>query len=65
MSRNLNICGIPLNSVWCDKQSNLEALEQYLSTQSATIDIVVLPEMFSTGFVINDKKQVIGFFLRQ
>ncbi|MDY3932107.1 MAG: nitrilase-related carbon-nitrogen hydrolase [Muribaculaceae bacterium] len=58
MSRNLNICGIPLNSVWCDKQSNLEALEQNLSTQPSTIDIVVLPEMFSTGFVINDKNQV-------
>ncbi len=36
--------------IWADKKANLEATEKNLSALSATTDLVVLPEMFTTGF---------------
>lgn len=36
--------------VWEDKQANLQQYEQYLSGVKEQMEIVVLPEMFSTGF---------------
>lgn len=35
---------------WEDKQSNLAQYEQYLSLVEEKMEVVVLPEMFSTGF---------------
>lgn len=36
--------------VWEDKQANLLQYEQYLADVSEKMEVVVLPEMFSTGF---------------
>lgn len=36
--------------VWEDKQANLPQYEQYLAAVSGKMEVVVLPEMFSTGF---------------
>jgi len=36
--------------IWANKESNLANLEMQLSTLSGKTDLVVLPEMFSTGF---------------
>lgn len=36
--------------VWEDKQANLAQYEQYLAAVSGKMEVVVLPEMFSTGF---------------
>lgn len=38
---------------WEDKQANLEQLGRKLSGLAAPTDLVVLPEMFTTGFTIN------------
>lgn len=35
---------------WEDKQANLAQYEQYLSSVGEKMEVVVLPEMFSTGF---------------
>lgn len=38
---------------WADKQANFDKTEKTLSSLSGTTDLVVLPEMFSTGFCTN------------
>ena len=45
----LSITTIQTNLYWQDKTSNLKMLEEKISTLDKT-EIVVLPEMFSTGF---------------
>lgn len=44
------------NICWADKKSNLQRLEQYLSALYTQTELVVLPEMFSTGFCIHNKE---------
>jgi omega-amidase len=46
----LSITTIQTNLVWEDKTTNLNALEQKINTIETPTEIVVLPEMFSTGF---------------
>lgn len=38
---------------WANKQANLDKTEKTLSSLAGTTDLVVLPEMFSTGFCTN------------
>lgn len=48
----LRVCLVQADLAWEDKTRNLEQL--YASvTQSAASDLVILPEMFSTGFTMN------------
>ncbi len=49
-STSINITLIQSDIVWEDKKSNLEHYEQIISKVSAQRHVVVLPEMFSTGF---------------
>lgn len=51
MNGNLNIAVIENNIVWADKAANLSKLEQHLKQIPDDIDLVVLPEMFTTGFI--------------
>lgn len=39
--------------IWTDKQANFKKTEKYLKELSGKTDLVVLPEMFSTGFCID------------
>lgn len=41
------------NIVWANKSSNFAIVEKELSLLSSTTDVVVLPEMFSTGFCVD------------
>ncbi|MBQ7448617.1 MAG: nitrilase family protein [Paludibacteraceae bacterium] len=36
--------------VWADRQANLDLLEQHLAALTEKVDVVMLPEMFTTGF---------------
>lgn len=56
---NLNIYAISLNSKWQDKEANIAAVAQAMADMPQGVDIVLLPEMFSTGFVTGDKDTVI------
>lgn len=58
MQKDLRIIAIEFDSIWCDKEANLKRLDNYLSTLNVDCDLVVLPEMFSTGFVINSKETI-------
>ena len=56
MSLSLNITGIQTNLHWEDKKANLEMLEEKILSISQPTEIVVLPEMFSTGFSMRPEK---------
>lgn len=45
---------LPLDIAPADKQANFNAVERALTTLPAGTDLVVLPELFSTGFVDDD-----------
>ena len=47
---NLSITTIQTNLHWEDKAANLQMLEQKIDSIKEKTEIVVLPEMFSTGF---------------
>lgn len=42
--------------VWEDKAANLQQYEQYLASVNEQMEVVVLPEMFSTGFSMQPKR---------
>ncbi|KAA6319692.1 hypothetical protein EZS27_030445 [termite gut metagenome] len=48
--RPLRLSIVQTDIVWEDKQANLRNLKDKLEKLSGTTDLVVLPEMFSTGF---------------
>ena len=47
---SLTITSIQTNIIWEDKQANLQLLEKKINSIQQPTEIVVLPEMFSTGF---------------
>ena len=46
----LSITTIQSNLLWEEKSANLHLLEQKISSIPEKTEVVVLPEMFSTGF---------------
>jgi len=52
---SLTITSIQTNLYWEDKQSNLKMLEQKIHSIEDKTEIIVLPEMFSTGFCMQPK----------
>ena len=52
----LTISGIQFDIVWEDKDANFHKLESILRDIPSGTDIVVLPEMFTTGFTMNSIK---------
>ena len=54
ISRNLRIALIEDNVAWADKHANLEQLSRNLQNVSDGTDIVVLPALFTTGFMVDD-----------
>ena len=49
----LNIALIQANLLWENTQGNLNYFDKKIESISSDIDLVVLPEMFSTGFSMN------------
>jgi predicted amidohydrolase len=52
----LSITGIQTNLYWEDKKVNLQMFEEKIQSISKPTEIVVLPEMFSTGFSMRPEK---------
>ena len=52
----LTITGIQTDLFWEDKKANLEALEKKINSIKEKTEIIVLPEMFSTGFSMQPEK---------
>lgn len=51
MMSKIKIAAVDLNIVWGDPETNLNHVEKIISRLPADTDIVVLPELFSTGFM--------------
>jgi len=49
---SLSITTIQTNLIWEDKEANLRQLEEKINSIEERTEIVVLPEMFSTGFTM-------------
>lgn len=50
---NLKIAILPIDTTWADVEENLYVVEQLMGALPKGTDIVVLPEIFSTGFINN------------
>lgn len=51
MNSKIKIALLPLDIAWCDPAENLHNVESQLLKLHPNTDIVVLPELFSTGFI--------------
>lgn len=51
----MNLSVVQTDIAWEDKQTNLQNLRDRLTKLCGRTDIVVLPEMFSTGFTMNSE----------
>ena len=52
MNKDLNVCLVPMQIDWDDKQSNIQRLEKIMDQVHPDTDLVILPETFSTGFPV-------------
>lgn len=55
MNSEITIATVQFDIKWEDSKYNMRSLDELLGTLSHDIDIVVLPEMFNTGFSMNPK----------
>ncbi len=55
MQETLHICPIQSSLFWEDKKKNLAHFENIFTKLAKPFDIIVLPEMFSTGFTMHPK----------
>ena len=53
MKDKLAVALIQTNLYWEDVTANLSSLEEKISAIEKTVDVIVLPEMFNTGFTMN------------
>lgn len=51
---NLKVCGLNLNISWENKYENFQEIEKQFENNET--DLLILPEMFSTGFVMEPEK---------
>lgn len=54
--RNLKLVLVQTDLIWEDKTQNLNKIEQLLQEQLIDTDLIVLPEMFSSGFSMQADK---------
>lgn len=58
MSSYLNVCLYPMTISWGEKQTNISTLRKAVEGIHQDTDLLILPEMFSTGFITSDKESV-------
>lgn len=51
MPAPLTIAIVPLNISWANRDANMKAVETAVENLRPGVDVVVLPELFSTGFI--------------
>ncbi|MGM0408118.1 MAG: nitrilase-related carbon-nitrogen hydrolase, partial [Bacteroidota bacterium] len=56
MQNNLHISCIQTKLDWEDIEQNLKQFENYFSQLPRATELVILPEMFTTGFSMNQEK---------
>ncbi|MCG9970679.1 amidohydrolase [Christiangramia crocea] len=56
MSKKLNIAFIQANLHWEDPEANRNLFSEEIDKISDSVDLIILPEMFTTGFSMNAEK---------
>ena len=56
MKNELKIVGIQANLVWENPAENIAFFEKQINCLHKDVDLIVLPEMFATGFTMNPEK---------
>ncbi len=56
MTDKIKIATLQLNILWEDTQGNLDRIDGLLKDLKEKVDVIVLPEMFNTGFSMNPSK---------
>lgn len=56
LSRNLSVVLIEDTIAWGDKEANINQLKRHMNNLPLGTDLVVLPELFTTGFITNDRE---------
>src|SRR5690606_10220796 len=56
MVKNLKVALFQTDLYWQDRAANLANLEEKIWSLKNPVDLVVLPEMFSTGFTMNSRE---------
>lgn len=51
----LNVSLLQMDIIWENKEENLKKIKYYIEKLAGKTDLLVLPEMFSTGFSMNTK----------
>ena len=54
--KRLNLALLQPDTVWEDRDANLRKLEQWITRRINAADLILLPEMFSTGFTMEPDK---------
>ncbi len=49
----MHVMGLQLDLIWEDPEANRNQISALLKTNQPSVDLIVLPEMFSTGFSMN------------
>lgn len=57
-NKRLNVAVIEDSIIWGDKDANLAQLEQNLQKIPEGTDVAILPELFSTGFLIENPEEM-------
>ncbi|MGX1927745.1 amidohydrolase [Flagellimonas sp. 2504JD4-2] len=53
MNQKLKLALVQSQLIWEDPEANRKLFDEKIKTISADVDLIVLPEMFSTGFTMN------------
>ena len=56
MNNNLAVTIIQFDIIWENKEQNLKYINNILDNNKTNTDIIILPEMFTTGFTMNVKQ---------
>jgi hypothetical protein len=56
MQNTLKIVGIQTDLVWENSQQNISFFEEKINDLERAVDLIVLPEMFTTGFTIHPER---------
>lgn len=60
MDSNLNVCLYSMPIAWGNKECNINAAVEAVRGVHPGTDLLILPEMFSTGFITSDKETARG-----
>ncbi len=55
MDNSLTVCLVQTDIAWENPQANLDRIENVIRDMTAETDLIILPEMFSTGFSMNSR----------